>query len=180
MISRHFTEINHGCVRLNWSFITLIAHTAILPSHPGVLHDPLILLGFSTSSQLLGSWENTNKIKSTELQTQTSIISAGLKKKGVTEEKTRVVFPLTITKHTNPIIYMIPSNHTKPRHNPNVDLKLKLKLTTYQIECFSIEYHKTKTKEIPQTNQNRCKLWNESIGIWNNYIYRHEAWKNLQ
>ena len=33
----------------------LIAHTAMSPSHPGVLHDPLILPGLSTSSPLPGS-----------------------------------------------------------------------------------------------------------------------------
>ena len=41
-----------------------IARTAMSPSHPGVLHDPLILPDFSTSSQLLGSCVKMNKMKS--------------------------------------------------------------------------------------------------------------------
>ena len=41
-----------------------IARTAMPPSHPGVLHDPLILPDFSTSSQLLGSCVKMNKMRS--------------------------------------------------------------------------------------------------------------------
>lgn len=37
------------------------ANTAVSPSHPGVLHDPLILADFRTSSQLLGSCVQSKK-----------------------------------------------------------------------------------------------------------------------
>ena len=37
--------------------------TAMLPSQPRVLHDPLILPSFNTSSQHLGSWVNKHTAK---------------------------------------------------------------------------------------------------------------------